>query len=406
MAAICAVNTGCTSTTQPTTGVDLSPSTDTIFEAQWITAVTSGVADWQLAHMEDFDGHIRTFQSRSRNPREWIQGAFLKGLADWSQQTNNIRYLNWLKHWGESQNYRLGDRLYHADDHVVGQYYLALYDYFGDPAMIEPTREAFDAILRRPSTVPLDYQTRGHDKGYSRQCLKRWCWADALFMSPPVWTEMSSILGVPDYFEFSNQEFWLTVDALFDRDEGLFLRDSRFLTQRESNGERVFWSRGNGWVFAGLTDIIETMPSGHRDRQRYIALYQTMARALVPLQDHRGFWPVSLKAGELYEVPETSGTAFFVAGLAWGIANDILSADRYLPAVKKGWRALNQSVAPDGMIGWVQQVGYSPDKVAVAGGEDEAARISANETQFYGAGAFLLAGSALIELNRQGIFER
>jgi len=61
-----------------------------------------------------------------------------------------------------------------------------------------------------------------------------------------------------------------------------------------------------------------------------------------------------------------------------------------MPAIKKGWAALNDAVTDDGMIGWVQQVGYAPDKVAP------------NETQFYGAGAFLLAGAGMLELAEKG----
>lgn len=48
-----------------------------------------------------------------------------------------------------------------------------------------------------------------------------------------------------------------------------------------------------------------------------------------------------------------------------------------------------RAVQPDGMLGWVQQVGDRPDSV------------SAKETQFYGAGAFLLAGTAMADLARK-----
>jgi rhamnogalacturonyl hydrolase YesR len=92
-------------------------------------------------------------------------------------------------------------------------------------------------------------------------------------------------------------------------------------------------------------------------------------------------------------VAESSGTAFFVAGLSWGVAQGHLDAETYLPSIKKGWVALNEAVNDEGMIGWVQQVGYAPDKVA------------ANETQFYGSGAFLLAGTELLKLSEAGMIE-
>ena len=358
---------------------------------QSIINITNRVADWQLGHLHDFDGHIRTFQERSRDPREWHQGTFFKGLADWAMESGDEEKLLWLRDVGSSQEFKLGDRIYHADDHVVGQYYLTLYDYFSDPAMFEPTQSQFDFILSAPSDVPLDFNLPGVDEGYYKQCLKRWCWSDALFMSPPVWTMLTRITGNYDYVEFANREFWLTVEYLFDKDSSLFFRDSRFFSKRESNGEKIFWSRGNGWVFSGLTDIIDNLPNDHPDLEKYTELYLAMAAALLPLQTEEGFWPVSLRAGDLYPVPETSGTAFFIAGLGWGISSGLLDKDTYVSPVLSGWSALRRAVAPSGMIGWVQQVGEAPDQVF----EDE--------TQLYGAGAFLLAGAAVLRLHTAGI---
>lgn len=361
-----------------------------IFTAESIKAVTNGVADWQIKHMDNWQPWVPTFQDRTTEKRGWIQGTFFKGLVDWAEQTDNDGYYEFLKDFASEQGYRLEDRLYHADDHVVGQYYLALYERYKDPAMIKPTQEVLDQVLANPSEVSLDFANEGVREGYYRECLERWCWADALFMAPPVLTKLTKITGDSRYFEFSDKEFWITTDYLFDQEEGLFLRDSRFFERREETGEKIFWSRGNGWVLGGLADVIDDLPEDHPSRQRYIDLYKTMAAKLIEVQADNGYWPVSLTAGHLYPVKESSGTAFFVGGLSWGVSNGILDAEIYMPAIKKGWSALNDAVTDEGMIGWVQQVGYAPDKVAP------------NETQFYGAGAFLLAGTGMLELAEKG----
>jgi hypothetical protein len=54
----------------------------------------------------------------------------------------------------------------------------------------------------------------------------------------------------------------------------------------------------------------------------------------------------------------------------------------------KGWAALNRAIQPDGRLGWVQQVSDRPEAVA------------ASDTQFYGTGGFLLAGSAILDLEK------
>ena len=43
------------------------------------------------------------------------------------------------------------------------------------------------------------------------------------------------------------------------------------------NGRKVFWSRGNGWVFAGLARILQDMPADYPDRPRYVTLFRDMA---------------------------------------------------------------------------------------------------------------------------------
>jgi len=233
-----------------------------IFTAESIKAVTNGVADWQIKHMDNWQPWVPTFQDRTTEKRGWIQGTFFKGLVDWAEQTDNDGYYEFLKDFASEQGYRLEDRLYHADDHVVGQYYLALYERYKDPAMIKPTQEVLDQVLANPSEVSLDFANEGVREGYYRECLERWCWADALFMAPPVLTKLTKITGDSRYFEFSDKEFWITTDYLFDQEEGLFLRDSRFFERREETGEKIFWSRGNGWVLGGLADVIEIMAIG------------------------------------------------------------------------------------------------------------------------------------------------
>jgi rhamnogalacturonyl hydrolase YesR len=114
-------------------------------------------------------------------------------------------------------------------------------------------------------------------------------------------------------------------------------------------------------------------------------LFREMAVKLKTLQKSDGYWPPSLLGPE-NSPPETSGTGFFVYGLAWGVRRGLLDAADYRPTIDRGWAALSRAVASDGRLGWVQQVSDRPDKVAEA------------DTQYYGVGAFLLAASAFAAL--------
>jgi unsaturated rhamnogalacturonyl hydrolase len=102
---------------------------------------------------------------------------------------------------------------------------------------------------------------------YSRACQLRWCWCDALFMSPPTFFALAAATGESKYVTYADAEYFATKDYLFrafdDLPGGLFLRDSTFFEggdELDENGNVVFWSRGNGWVFAGLPAIIEKLP--------------------------------------------------------------------------------------------------------------------------------------------------
>ena len=204
-------------------------------------------------------------------------------------------------------------------------------------------------------------------------------------MTPRTWLKLSNATDDPQYWDYANKEYWATTDYLFSQEHKLFYRDSRYFDQKSGNGAPIFWSRGNGWVFAGLPLIIDDMADNHPDKARYIEFYKTMAKRMVEIQKPDGYWAPSLMDATTVTTPETSGTGFITYGLAWGVNNGTLTDEATINATKKGWAALEAAVGEDGMVHWVQQIGKSPDPVDV------------NDTQLYGAGAVLLAASEMLK---------
>jgi beta-galactosidase len=376
-AVLIAVTLGCTTT--PTTPPPSAPASDPL-------PLMERVADWQLAHQNDTS--LYGSHAGSMDPRGWVQAAFFIGLTALADRSDQPRFAQALIDHGAAQSWQLGARLMHADDHAIGQSYVWAYRRRHDPAMLAPTRARFDAILANPPTASLDFEIEPPHGG-DRPCQTRWCWSDALFMSPPTWAELSAAVGDPRYLKYADAEFWASTDYLYDRDEHLYYRDSRFHHRRDEDGRKIFWSRGNGWVFAGIVHVLEALPPGHPSRARYEALLREMAAKLITLQSASGYWPVSLLAGDRHPEPETSGTGFFVYGLAWGVIHGVLDEQTYREPIERGWAALTRAVQPDGKLGWVQSVGSAPD------------RVTANDTQYYGVGAFLLAGGQIHDLRKR-----
>jgi unsaturated rhamnogalacturonyl hydrolase len=350
-----------------------------------VLAAGSKVADWQLSHLGTFD-YIPAGPHRldTEGSRDWIQAAFYIGLTQFADVTGNARYAEAVLNHGTAEGWDFDTRPRHADSDATGAVWIWAAGHTHDPAKLIPVKSRFDTVLANPSTVSLDFGLVP-PQGGRPYCQDRWCWCDALFMAPPAWIALTKATGDDRYLAHADAEFWAATDYLYDPDEHLYYRDSRFFSQRDAQGRKIFWGRGNGWVFAGLARILTDLPAGHPSRPRYEALFKQMAARLVSLQGSRGYWPVSLL--EPQESPETSGTGFFVYGLAWGVNHGLLPEPRYRQSVNSGWRALLAAVQPDGKLGWVQRIGAQPDQV------------SADDTQLYGVGAFLLAASEVSRIS-------
>ena len=366
---------------------DRSPASSTVIAAPasipWnrddIIALAERVGDYQLATMAA--GLRPNPAAPYPDPRGWEQGALFVGLMSLADHSSRPEFAAVIHARGQANAWRLGDMVYDADDHVIGSsYFWASRNGAGDAA-IAPMRARLDEILANPPVNDLTFVGNGSD------CRNRWCWCDALFMAPPVWFEMSRITGDPRYADYAKREFRATTDMLYDPASHLYFRDSRFFDRRDINGSKVFWSRGNGWVFAGLARMIPLLPEGDPDRAYYEGIFKDMASTLIELQKPDGYWSPSLLGDPEVSLPESSGTAFYTYGLAWGVRAGLLDRSAYEPHVRRGWAALVRSVHPNGKLGYVQPVSDRPD---VVGYED---------TQLYGVGAFLLAAGELADLD-------
>jgi unsaturated rhamnogalacturonyl hydrolase len=327
-------------------------------------------ADWQLAH-----------PSEKWSPLLWHNAAFYTGVMALAGVSESPRFHDAMMALGETHGWQLAPRIYHADDHAVGQTYAELYLKHREARMIAPMRERFDYILANAPDDNLEFDRR---KNPSR--LDRWSWCDALFMAPPAWIRLWQATGDQRYLDFAVAKWWVTSDFLYDQAEHLYFRDSTIFEKREPNGKKVFWSRGNGWVMGGLVRMLQHLPAGHPSRPRFVAQFQEMAAAVLRCQQPDGLWRASLLDATAYPMQETSGSAFFCYALAWGVNEGLLPREPYAAAAKRTWTALEGFVQPDGKLTHVQPVGFTP------------VTFDANHTEPYGVGALLLAGSEIHRL--------
>ncbi len=342
------------------------------------------VASWQLAAFDDLS-YLPTFVADSAYERGWVKAAFYIGLERYARQAQDKTLFAVLERVSRSSGFDLGRQPWHADDQAIAAVYARVAARMGKPELLGNVRKEFDAILADRATGSLEFLPGSISEG---GCQRRWCWADALFMGPPSWAEMTIATGDEKYRQYAAEETRATIEYLFDPETHLFFRDSRYFDKTTKNGKKVFWSRGNGWVFAGLARFIEALPADHPERDYFIGIFRKMAAALVTIQRDDGYWPTSLHDAGLFPGPETSGTGFFGFGLAWGLNNGILSGPKYERATEKAWAAMVAAVDSEGKLGWVQQVGKDPQLT------------TRESSQIYGAGAFLLMAAEMAKRER------
>ncbi|MGI4738906.1 MAG: glycoside hydrolase family 88/105 protein [Janthinobacterium lividum] len=338
-----------------------------LFQPAYIKEMLLKTARWQLAHPR-------------HAPTDWTNGAFYSGVFAAYQATKSPLLLDSLMALGERTHWQPGARYDHADDIVICQTYLNLYRLKKDRRLIQPTLD----VVEKFRTTPGPEVT---NNGIA------WWWCDALFMGPPVLVKVGVIEKQPKYLALNDTLYRQTYRRLFNHPEHLFARDASYLLnaqgegKKESNGQRVFWSRGNGWVMGGLVQILQELPKNHPTRGFYVSLFKEMSARLVQLQQPDGLWRSSLLDPGAYPGGEASGSGFDCYAMAWGLNQGILDKATFRPAVQKAWAALNRCVSAEGRVGWVQPIGADPRR-----------DFSADSWEVYGTGAFLLAGSEVIKL--------
>jgi rhamnogalacturonyl hydrolase YesR len=348
---------------------------------QSVLSAMAKAFDWQIENIV-YSAPLPDGGFQDVSDTEWVRGAFFAGVAAAYDATGDPRYRDAVVAIGETNSWQPGPRPRHADDHCIAQSYVRLYRHENDPRMIEAIVGRFDEMIAEPRPGPV--------VGWSEN--DNWSWCDALFMAPPVMAMVGAVTGESRYVDLMSTMWWETYDYLYDREEHLWFRDGNFVIgedgsgPRTSRGQKIFWSRGNGWVFGGLALVLDSMPPDYPERPRFEKLFREMASVLVLVQNEDGLWRSSLLDPEEFPQPESSGSGFFTFGLAWGVNNGLLDSDIYLPAVYRGWRGLLWAQQPDGRLGWVQQIGYDPRSVA------------ADDSMEYATGAFLLAGSEMLRL--------
>ena len=320
--------------------------------------------------------------NKERKSTIWTRSVYYEGLMALNIIDPQSKYYDYAVQWGEKHNWELawGVTSLHADNHCAGQTYIDLY-------LIDKKEERI-----RDIKASIDMMVNADKKD-------DWSWVDALQMAMPVFAKLGVIYNDTNYFRkmydlYSFSKNQHGGNGLYNRNEHLWWRDKDFVPPyKEPNGKNCYWSRGNGWAFAALARTLSLLPKSDPHYAEYLQDFKEMAVAILPLQRTDGFWNVSLMDPNNFGGKETSGTALFTYGFAWGINQGILDKKKYSPAITKAWNGMStEALHENGKLGYVQGTGKEPKD------GQPVTYDSVPDFEDYGLGAFLLAGAEIYKM--------
>ena len=203
---------------------------------------------------------------------------------------------------------------HHVDDSIFGTISLEIAIQTKDPKQLEIGKAWADRQWENPQPDGLSGETR--------------FWIDDMYMLTILQLEAYRATGDKKYLDRDANEMVAYLDKL-QQPNGLFYH---------APDVPFYWGRGDGWVAAGMAEMLRTLPENHPQRARIMKGYRLMMAALLRYQGKDGMWRELIDRDDAW--PESSSSAMFSFAMITGVKNGWLDAATYGPAARKAWIAV------------------------------------------------------------------
>ena len=224
----------------------------------------------------------------------------------------------------------------HVDHTVFGAVPLELYQQKKDARYLEMGKTIADkqwGTPEGPHVKPASFDY--YKQGLTWQTRM---WIDDMFMITAVQAQAYRATGNRMYIDRAAKEMVVYLDSL-QQSNGLFYH---------APDVPYFWGRGDGWMAAGMSELLRSLPENNPDRPRIMAGYKKMMAALLKYQAADGMWRQLIDDPASW--PETSSTGMFTFAMITGVKNGWLDAAAYGPAARKAWLALVTYIDSNGDV--------------------------------------------------------
>lgn len=222
----------------------------------------------------------------------------------------------------------------HVDLNMFGSLPLELYQITKEQRYKELGIPYADTQWQVPDNAKLD-EKKWAGKGYTWQTR---LWIDDMYMVTIVQTQAYKVTKDRKYIDRAAKEMVMYLDEL-QRPNGLFYH---------APDVPFYWGRGNGWMAAGMAELLRHLPEDNKDRSRILKGYRTMMESLKNYQTSGGLWNQLIDESDCWA--ETSGSAMFTFAFITGVKNGWLDAKKYAPAARKAWMALVSYIDEKGAV--------------------------------------------------------
>ncbi len=212
----------------------------------------------------------------------------------------------------------------HVDANVYGILPLEIYMQTKDKKYLKQGLAFADDQWKDPLPNGLTSQTR--------------FWIDDIYMIGSLQVQAYRATGNMIYLERAALEIDTYIQKL-QQPNGLFFHgpDAHF-----------FWGRGNGWVAAGIAEVLSELPESNPHYNAIKEGYLKMMKTLAESQTEDGMWRQLIDHPESFE--ETSSTAMFGYAMSVGVKLGLLPEEPYKSAYMKAWERLFGYLNDEGKI--------------------------------------------------------
>jgi rhamnogalacturonyl hydrolase YesR len=212
----------------------------------------------------------------------------------------------------------------HVDERVFGVLPLELFRLTGETRYLQLGQALADQQWASTTADGITHEAR--------------YWIDDMYMITAVQVQSYRATKDEKYINHAATTMAAYLDKL-QQPNGLFFHapDSPF-----------YWGRGNGWVAAGMAELLRSLPRNHPQRARIVEGYKKMMASLLKYQSDDGLWRQLIDRPESWA--ETSSTGMFTFSMVSGVKNGWLDAKTYGPAARKAWLGLVKHLDKDANV--------------------------------------------------------